>query len=122
MKVTALFKENGKIIALFHQSAEPDAPKLSFAPAEGRRSGVLEVPPGVTASEASPVAQSRSRGPQQRYSEAHRAFRVELDAFNRQNSPMWFARYCRTKGTKRTGAMSVVEIVPSARFAKTRSS
>jgi hypothetical protein len=45
MKVTALFEENGKIIALFHQSAEPDAPKLSFAPAEGRRSGVLEVPP-----------------------------------------------------------------------------
>ena len=44
MKVTALFEENGKIIALFHQSAEPDAPKLSFAPAEGR-SGVLEVPP-----------------------------------------------------------------------------
>ena len=35
---------------------------------------------------------------------------------------MWFACYCRTKGTKRTGAMSVVEIVPSARFAKTRSS
>ena len=36
--------------------------------------------------------------------------------------PMWFARYCRTKGTKWTGAMSVVEIVPSARFTKTRSS
>ncbi len=36
--------------------------------------------------------------------------------------PMWVARYCRTKGTKRTGAMSVVEIVPSARFTKTRSS
>jgi hypothetical protein len=45
MKVAALFEENGKIIALFHQSAEPDAPKLHFTPTEGQRSELLEVPP-----------------------------------------------------------------------------
>ena len=45
MKVVALFDRKGKVLALFHESKEADAPRLEFHPSRGQRSMRLEVPP-----------------------------------------------------------------------------
>ena len=44
MKVLALFDKGGKIHALFHPSAEANAPQLRFHPERGRRAEMLDVP------------------------------------------------------------------------------
>lgn len=44
MLVQVLFDTKGHVHALFHPSADPEAPTLEFRPARGQRAALLEVP------------------------------------------------------------------------------